>query len=134
MIFVDSSAFIALSWDGDQFHQSARNFARGIDPKKRLLTSNFVLAETITYLNRHHGPKWALTIAEEILSSLTYRIIDIDRSLFRETLRLLRKFSDKGLSFTDLSSFAIMRQNKINQAFTFDRDFLRAGFEMVPGH
>jgi predicted nucleic acid-binding protein len=48
-------------------------------------------------------------------------------------VELLEKFADQKLSFTDAVSFALMRRHRLARAFTFDRHFARAGFEIVPG-
>jgi predicted nucleic acid-binding protein len=45
---------------------------------------------------------------------------------------LFAKFADQEVSFTDCISFVLMRRNKLDQAFTFDRHFAVAGFEVVP--
>jgi uncharacterized protein len=43
----------------------------------------------------------------------------------------MRKYADQGVSFTDCVSFAIMRRHKIRTAFTFDRHFKLAGFNVI---
>ena len=43
-------------------------------------------------------------------------------------LVLLERFDDQDFSFTDATSFAVMRRLGIAVAFTFDDDFMRAGF------
>jgi predicted nucleic acid-binding protein len=42
-----------------------------------------------------------------------------------------RQHADQGFSFTDCTSFVIMRQRAIQQALTSDRHFVRAGFEVL---
>jgi uncharacterized protein len=39
---------------------------------------------------------------------------------------------DKKWSLTDCSSFALMKELGIKEAFTFDKNFLEAGFRAVP--
>jgi len=43
----------------------------------------------------------------------------------------MRKYADKEISFTDCVSFAIMRRVGIRTAFTFDRHFRDAGFQII---
>lgn len=47
-------------------------------------------------------------------------------------LDLFRKFADQKVSFTDCVSFALMRRHRLKKAFTFDRHFAGAGFEVWP--
>jgi hypothetical protein len=52
-LFVDTSAFIALEDKSDNYHLPALEFKKEIaNNKYRLITSNFILAETYTLL-RH---------------------------------------------------------------------------------
>ena len=39
---------------------------------------------------------------------------------------------DKSYSFTDCTSFVLMRRLGLQQALTFDRDFRREGFDVLP--
>jgi len=41
-------------------------------------------------------------------------------------------YEEQLLSFTDCTSFALMRQRQLLEAFTFDADFHRAGFVVRP--
>ncbi len=45
---------------------------------------------------------------------------------------LFAKFAGQKVSFTDCVSFSLMRRHGLNRAFTFDRHFADAGFELVP--
>lgn len=131
-IFADASAYIALSAEDDMYHQRACEFIGDLEPHTRFLTSNFVLNEVITHINRRKGGTLARSFAEKILNSQNTTIVHIDLSLFREALNLLEKYRDKPLSFTDLISFFVMHLRHIRQAFTFDSDFLKVGFQVVP--
>lgn len=51
---------------------------------------------------------------------------------FAEALELFGRYSDKEWSFTDCVSFTTMRRLNVTKAFTFDKHFRQAGFEMLP--
>lgn len=132
ILFVDTSALIAISIKRDQNHNAAVAFLKTLTPGTRFITSSFVLDETISHLNSRSGAQIAYQFGYQILQSSLYEIIDIDKALFFGALQLLKKFHDQNLSFTDLTSFALMRLYKISTAFCFDHDFVKAGFEIVP--
>jgi uncharacterized protein len=43
---------------------------------------------------------------------------------------LFKKHSDKELSFTDCTSFALMKKLGLRQAFSFDDHFIQTGFQL----
>lgn len=45
--------------------------------------------------------------------------------------RLLAQFDDQAFSYVDATSFVTMRRLGIPEAFSFDSDFLIAGFALV---
>jgi predicted nucleic acid-binding protein len=48
-----------------------------------------------------------------------------------DALRWMRKYADQRVTFVDCVSFALMRRHRIRAAFTFDRHFKQAGFEVI---
>ncbi len=130
--WVDTSAFIALVVKNDQNHAPAVSFFSALQHSSRLFTSNFVVDETLTHLNRRLGSSFAYQFGEKLFQSSFYKIIDVDQAVLHQSLILLKKFQDKRLSFTDLTSFSLMRIYKINTAFCFDHDFIKVGFQIAP--
>jgi hypothetical protein len=50
---------------------------------------------------------------------------------FDMTKAFFRKHADHAYSFTDCTSFVVMRELKLSQALTSDRHFTQAGFEAL---
>jgi predicted nucleic acid-binding protein len=48
-------------------------------------------------------------------------------------VEIVRAHVDKGYSFTDATSFAVMKRLRIGVAFAFDLHFAQFGFEIVQG-
>jgi predicted nucleic acid-binding protein len=44
---------------------------------------------------------------------------------------IIFNYSDKGVSFVDAVSFAVMERLKLNKAFTFDRHFRQYGIDVI---
>ncbi len=45
---------------------------------------------------------------------------------------LFTRYDDKVLSFTDCTSFALLRERGLTEVFTFDSDFVKVGFVERP--
>jgi len=129
MIFVDTGAFFALYHARDQ-HRAA---AAALWPRlsKPLFTSNHVLDELATLLSRSIGYSVAVDRLSDISASPTFEILRTSEEDERAALRLMRKFADQRVSFTDCLSFTLMTRERIRTAFTFDGHFRQAGFEVI---
>ena len=133
MIFIDTGAFIARYVSADQYHQQAvAAWSRLKEDRKRCFTSNFVLDEMFTLLARQAGYGFAAQRARNILDSQALRILRPGEGQEREAVELFEKFADQKISFTDCVSFVLMRQAGIRKAFSFDRHFILAGFDLWP--
>jgi predicted nucleic acid-binding protein len=56
----------------------------------------------------------------------------IDAGRFERAVDLFFQYRDKGFSFTDCTSFAVMRELRISKALTTDRHFRQMGFQVSP--
>jgi predicted nucleic acid-binding protein len=50
----------------------------------------------------------------------------------KEAEETLKKFADQDFSYTDAVSFAVMKDQRINKAFAFDKHFQTMGFTRLP--
>jgi predicted nucleic acid-binding protein len=78
------------------------------------------------------GRRRAASAVARLLESRGYELDLIDVETLRGALDHLRRFAGKRLSFTDCTSFAVMRRLHVGTAFRFDRDLRDCGFGMVP--
>ncbi len=135
IIFVDTSAFLAVSNRGDKYHHEAVEFLRSImDGRKftRVVTTDYILDETVTRMRFAVGHDAALRWIKKIRASAVLEVLKVDDEVFDRAVELFEKYGDKPLSFTDSTSFALMEKRKIRSAFTFDEDFENVGFEKYP--
>lgn len=96
-----------------------------------LITTDYVLDETLTLLRLRLGLAAAREWWERISQSPRVTIADIDAELRHRAMDWFFGYEDKDFSFTDCTSFAFMRQEKIREALTTDRHFRQAGFEVA---
>jgi predicted nucleic acid-binding protein len=51
---------------------------------------------------------------------------------FNRARTMFRQYDDQTFSFTDCTSFVVMRELELTDALTSDDHFRKAGFELVP--
>jgi predicted nucleic acid-binding protein len=133
-LFVDTSAWAAYYDLDDQWHTAAKEaMASLVNTRVTFVTTDYVLDETITLLLHHAGRRQALAFGDAVQDSRQVKLVRIDASTWKEAWQLFRDYDDKIWSFTDCTSFAVMRQMEILQAFAFDSHFHQAGFHLWPG-
>jgi predicted nucleic acid-binding protein len=129
-VFVDTSGIFALLVKNDSMHTRAKkNFNYFAQQKAQLLTSSFVLVETISLLQRRVGLESVRDFNIRILP-LT-EIIWTDTEWYARAIQRLLLQGQKDMSLVDCLSFEIMDSYDISLAFTFDRHFQEMGFTIV---
>lgn len=130
-IFIDTSAWLALNDRNDRYHIRAVSKSSEIRENKiDIVTSEYIIDESITLIRFRVSHKAAIVFGESIFRSNIVRIEGIIENTRLQAWEIFKKYRDKNLSFTDCTSFVIMKNLKIKKAFTFDEDFRYAGFEM----
>lgn len=133
MIFIDTGAFLARYLVRDQHHSAAVDFwDELIHTEVPCFTTNLVLSETLTLLGRRATYRFAAERARHIYASSVLKIVRPDMGDETTALVLLEKYSEHDVTFCDCVSFVVMRRLGIENAFTFDRDFMIAGFNVRP--
>ncbi len=125
MIFVDTSFWAALGNATDARHTTAKRLWASKPPV--VVTSNHVMGETWTLLNRRCGHRVAVTAAA-IRYSTRVRLEHITAELEEQAWDWLTRHDEREYSFVDATSFALMRKENLHNAYAFDGDFSAAGF------
>ena len=128
MIFVDSNAFIAIRNKRHPLHKKAVFISTQIsDP---LITTNIVIAETLSVLSMRVNKATAIQFGEEV-DKLNIQIVQIDQQFHFKAWEIFKKIRSKNVSFFDCTSFAVMEKLGIKTVFSFDADFKKYGFELL---
>ena len=128
-VFVDTAAWIALLDADDTLHDAAeRIWNQLLQQRSLLLTSDFVLLELADAFSTPSSRKQAIAFINNLWRSPAVRVIPLSRTLLEEGWALYGQRFDKGWGLTDCTSFVVMTQERITQAFTSDRHFEQAGF------
>ncbi len=135
MIFIDTSAWFALLYERAAQRPDAVTTFAEIESGRygAPVTTDYVLDETFTLLRQRVGIAPVARPAGLLRDSPSIRRVRVGESVFEESLPLMLSHTDTRWSFTDCTSFVTMRETRIPRAFTWDPNFVEAGFEVVPG-
>ena len=64
-------------------------------------------------------------------NSRVTEIIDVDTEIKDSAWKTFLKYTDHELSFTDCTSFAIMKKHKLPKVFSYDSHFKALGFQVL---
>ena len=130
--FADTSFFFALAAKRDRTHEPAvKAFTRLLRLQRPLVTTDYVLDETLTLTKARTSAKVALALLDRIESSPALSIQHITHDRFAAAKAFFRKHADHGYSFTDCTSFVLMHEMEIRNVLTTDRHFAEAGFRTM---
>ncbi len=131
MIFVDTSAWFASAIPSDTNHTVAEKWRRA--NKEPLLTTDYIVDETLTLLKARGHPQRALALGILFFQSSVTTIYHVSEDDVRQAWDVFRRYSDKEWSFTDCLSKVVMERLGITVAFAFDHHFQQFGsIRVVP--
>jgi len=132
-LFVDTAGWVACADAVDLAHRRA-TAARDqwLQEGGVLVTTDYVVDETLTMLRFRLGlaetEAWWRQV--ETSSRLRWEYISLERA--DKARDLFFRYTDKEFSFTDCTSFVVMRELKLRDALSTDRHFAQAGFLTLP--
>lgn len=135
MIFVDTGAWYAGEVEDDTNHSAATSFLKELASSKygSLVTTDYVLDETLTLLRMRRGVDVACRFLEKIKGAKSLRVIWIGKDIHEKAAQRFCKADERQVwSFTDATSFAVMEELSIRNVYSFDSDFETAGFKVLP--
>ncbi len=128
-VFWDTSAIYSFINRADPNHQTVSNFIRS--KKVRLVITNYIFDEVITLVNVRLGHKTALKVGNILLNAPEVEYISITKSDELAAWRLFCFRGDKQYSFTDCTSFVVMKRLNITIALAIDEHFRQEGFGLA---
>ena len=131
-VFVDSFAWIAAINKSDNYHEiSLKTIETLLKKGLKLVTSNYVIVETINALSKAEFRKAVIEFVDKLEMSPSVEIIKITDEMYNNAWALYQQRMDKDWGITDCTSFEVMRMFNINKAFTNDKHFEQAGYSLV---
>lgn len=128
--YIDTSALIAAFDADDPQHEAAgRAWSSLVDTKELVVTSNYVVVETISLLHRRFGVPTVNAFLADMLP-----VIDVEwisEAVHAVSVSALLASARRGPSLVDCVSFEMMRRLGIRVAFAYDKHFAEAGFQTL---
>ena len=87
-----------------------------------------MLDESYTIIRLRAGHRVAVEFGEEVRSSRLVRVEYLTPDAIEAAWVLFKRYGDKDFSFTDCTSFVLMRELRLAEALAFDGHFTQAGF------
>lgn len=131
-VLADTSALYAFVDRNDASHVAARDaVARILNEGRRIVATDYLIAETVNLANARGGTTVAMRVLDLVEQSAGIRVEWIGADRFGAAKTFFRKFSDHRYTFTDCTSFVVMRELRLTEALTTDRHFAEAGFSAL---
>jgi hypothetical protein len=132
-LFVDTAGWVACADGADPAHKHAAAARdRWLEQGGVLVTTDYVADETLTLVRLRLGLDAAEAWWRQVESSSRLRWEFVSLARTDKARGLFFRYRDKDFSFTDCTSFVIMRELKLREALTTDRHFAQAGFTALP--
>jgi uncharacterized protein len=135
MILIDTGAWYALTDPQDRHHGHAAALYVRLNKGEhgRMVTSDYILDETYTLIRMRLGIEPVKRLRGLLGQSSSIHVVRVSDNDFERSMDLMLAHEDKRWSLTDCTSFVLMKDLEIGDAFTFDHNFVEAGFRVRPG-
>lgn len=126
-IFLDTSAVYAYINRKDPDHIKVKAVIGGF--RGKLIITNYIFDEAITLITARLGHQTAVFVGNILLNSPQIEKVWITQDDEKKSWTLFSERDDKEYSFTDCTSFVVMRRLKIIKSLALDGHFRQEGFE-----
>ena len=132
-LFVDTAGWVACTDSADPAHnQAAAARDTWLQEGGVLITTDYVADETLTLLRVRLGLGAAEAWWQQVDGSPRLRWEYVSLARADKARGFFFRYRDKEFSFTDCTSFVVMRELKLREVLTTDHHFTQAGFVALP--
>jgi len=132
-LFVDTAGWVACTDTADPAHnQAAAARDTWLQEGGVLITTDYVADETLMLLRVRLGLGTAEAWWQQVDGSPRVRWEYVDLARADKARGFFFRYRDKEFSFTDCTSFVVMRDLKLREVLTTDHHFTQAGFVTLP--
>ncbi len=129
-LFIDSSGFYAALDARDTSHKmAATEIIKSVNSGGKLIFTDYIITESLNLAIARRGHHVAGRMLDFLEQSSAWKRVSIDTRFFDQAVGYFRKHGDKDFSFTDCTSFVVMKALRLTQALSDDHHFRQAGFQ-----
>lgn len=128
-VFVDTSFYMAILAEEDQWHETASNVLRELQAE--LFTTEYILVELGAAMRRGSRRAIFAKFINGLVSDELTHTLPASTRLLEKGLALFASRNDKEWSLTDCISFVVMEDMGITEALSTDHHFEQAGFQVI---
>ena len=130
-VFADTSALLAIIDEGDARYAEVIETLVGLRASDaELITTNYVVVETVSLVQRRLGVGAVRLLLEDILPGVA--LAWVTPEWHTASLSALVVADRRHLSLVDCTSFEAMRRLNVHEVLALDRHFAEMGFEVLP--
>ena len=132
-IFFDTSFLYSFIDQKEIHHKSSVKLFDTLKFEDEILvTSNYIISELITLFRaRNFQLEKIIHFVNNLWNEKYYKVLRVTKEIDLEAWKMMRQYKDQDFSFTDCTSFILMKKNNIKKAFSLDKHFITAGFELA---
>lgn len=97
----------------------------------RFIISDYIFNEILTVLLVRGSKELSITAGRKILESTLVTLIQVDNVVFNKAWEIYQNYFDKNWSFTDCTSYVLIKGLDIRKGASFDEHFKQFAFETV---
>lgn len=131
-VLVDSDAWVGLSIKTDAHHKDCKKiFSKLSANNTKIVTTSYVVDETVTVLSHRSGQKTAVKFLE-LIRAFKVPIVEVDVGIRARAHKVFGEQSKKGISVTDCVNVVVAKKFGIGRIFSFDKFYFKGfGLERV---
>ena len=132
-LFADTAGWMACADAADPAHLAAMTARDAwLEIGGLFVTTDYLVDETLTLIRLRLGHAAAEAWWKQVDGSSRIRWESISPARAEKARGLFFCYHDKDFSFTDCTSFVVMRELKLREALTTDHHFAQMGFTLRP--
>ena len=129
-MFVDTSGWYGFMRKEDPSHAAIKKIIH--EWAARLVTTNFVLDETLTLVRARAGHALAVHAGDTLRDPSLVELLRVFPEDEENAWSLFVKHKDQDFSYTDCTSFSVMHRLGLETVLSTDHHFQQAGFHREP--